>query len=509
MYTYIIIDDERLIRLGLISKIKEISSEKFECVGEAENGKKGMDLLEEITPDIIVTDMKMAKMDGVEFLKKLHEKHADIPVIVISGYKAFDYMSQAIEHGVVGYVLKPFSTEEIEKQLLKAVTRIEQSRNLTKMRKKISDMEQNQEDMEFIKVITEPWSEEENRQDFCLDNWHVLITVYANAVDEMNILRECAKRIWKNYDYICFDNKKVNGQYFVLFTAKEEGNTVEILSRVPDFFSALKIWNHTGKLYGAVSEKIHGMPQIYRAYQANEKMLCNIRLSEKVKFFYEPEYSVQKRKLYADDEIQDLMVALKYETEGSHKAMQQFFERFSVEKDTLREIGDSCKRILNRIDEWAVENQVETDDIMSVFYTRYRFCNDLVKMEREISGYANLISLSIHRKNFSDDYVFEQMCNYIQENYYKKITLQTLADKFYLSSVQCSNILKKYMEKGLNVYLMEIRINKAKDLLDKTSMSVEQISKEVGYPNPKYFFRMFKQATTFTPIEYRKRGGQK
>ena len=83
-----------------------------------------------------------------------------------------------------------------------------------------------------------------------------------------------------------------------------------------------------------------------------------------------------------------------------------------------------------------------------------------------------------------------------------------LAEKFYLSAAQCSNILKQHMEKGLNVYLMEIRIRKAKELLDKTEMSVEQISKEVGYPNPKYFFRMFKQATTFTPIEYRKREGR-
>lgn len=508
MYTYIIIDDERLIRLGLISKIKEISSEEFECVGEAENGQKGMELLEEITPDIIITDMKMAKMDGVEFLKSIHKKHSDIPVIVISGYKAFDYMSQAIEHGVVGYVLKPFSTEEIEKQLLKAVSRIEQDRNITRMRKKISDLEQNREDMELIKVITEPWDEEENKQGFCTDNWHVLITVYTNISDEMNILRECTKRLWESCDYICFENKNVYGQYFILFTVKEEWKAEKIISEVPEFFSAMKMRNHTGKIYGTVSERIHEISQIYRAYQANEKMLRNIRLVERVKFFYGSEYSGQKKKIYTDDEIQDLMVKFKYEKEGSHKAMQQFFKRFSIEEDTLREIGDSCKRILSRIDEWAVENQIETDDIMSVFYTRYRFCDDLNKMEKEISGYANLISLSIQRKNYSDDYIYEQMNKYIQENYYRKITLQTLADQFYLSTSQSSNILKKYMKKGLNVYLMDIRIRKAKELLDKTNMSVEQISREVGYPNPKYFFRMFKQVTTFTPIEYRRRGGE-
>ena len=62
--------------------------------------------MKKLQPDIIITDMKMAKMDGVEFLKNLHEIHPDIPVIVISGYKAFDYMSQAIEHGVVGVCFK-------------------------------------------------------------------------------------------------------------------------------------------------------------------------------------------------------------------------------------------------------------------------------------------------------------------------------------------------------------------------------------------------------------------
>ena len=61
--------------------------------------------------------MKMARMDGVEFLQKLQEICPGISVIVISGYKAYDYMNQAIEHGVVGYLLKPFSKEELEKQL--------------------------------------------------------------------------------------------------------------------------------------------------------------------------------------------------------------------------------------------------------------------------------------------------------------------------------------------------------------------------------------------------------
>src|SRR5699024_6085215 len=104
-------------------------------------------------PDIVITDMKMAKMDGVEFLKRLQKEQPGLPVIVISGYKAFDYMNQAIEHGVVGYVLKPFSSEELEKQLLKAVARLEQQRSIVKMQEKSDRLEQRMEGMEFLKMI--------------------------------------------------------------------------------------------------------------------------------------------------------------------------------------------------------------------------------------------------------------------------------------------------------------------------------------------------------------------
>ena len=145
MYTYIIIDDERLIRLGLISKVKEINTEEFQCIGEASNGLEGLQLISEAEPDIVITDMKMAKMDGVEFLQRLHEAHPGIPVIVLSGYKAFDYMNQAIEHGVVGYVLKPFSSEELEKQLLKAVARLEQQKNILKMQERMVSLEKRTE----------------------------------------------------------------------------------------------------------------------------------------------------------------------------------------------------------------------------------------------------------------------------------------------------------------------------------------------------------------------------
>ena len=86
-------------------------------------------------------------------------------------------------------------------------------------------------------MITEPWNEEEElRQGLCMDNWHVLINIYTNVSEEMNILRECTKRFWSDCDYVCFENKAVYGQYFVLFTVKEEQQAGTIISQVPEVF---------------------------------------------------------------------------------------------------------------------------------------------------------------------------------------------------------------------------------------------------------------------------------
>ena len=83
MYRYIIVDDEVLIRKGLISKIKDITSIQIACAGEAANGIEGLALIEAEDPDIIITDMKMTKMDGMEFLEKIAEHYPDKPIIVI------------------------------------------------------------------------------------------------------------------------------------------------------------------------------------------------------------------------------------------------------------------------------------------------------------------------------------------------------------------------------------------------------------------------------------------
>ena len=132
MYTYIIIDDEKLIRKGTIRKLEGMSDE-VACVGEADEGGEGIALIEKVDPDFIILDMQMPGMDGVQLLPYLAEHYPQKMLIVISGFRDFDYIKHAISADAIDYLLKPFSREAIESCVKRAISRLEKSEKISRI----------------------------------------------------------------------------------------------------------------------------------------------------------------------------------------------------------------------------------------------------------------------------------------------------------------------------------------------------------------------------------------
>ena len=124
MYTYIVIDDEGLMRKGTIKKLEPLK-DRISCAGEAEDGSRALELIEETDPDIIITDMNMPVMDGTQLLPILTERFPGKRIIVISGYKDFEYMKHALTAKAVDYLLKPFSRQDLQDAVLRAVSQLE------------------------------------------------------------------------------------------------------------------------------------------------------------------------------------------------------------------------------------------------------------------------------------------------------------------------------------------------------------------------------------------------
>ena len=125
MYTYIVADDEIIVRKGTIAKLDALSDELV-CAGEAGNGLQALDLLAEKRPDILITDMYMPEMNGLALLRTVSEKWPDVQIIVISGYKDFEYARQALSARAVDYLLKPFCREDIQRAAMRAMEKLEE-----------------------------------------------------------------------------------------------------------------------------------------------------------------------------------------------------------------------------------------------------------------------------------------------------------------------------------------------------------------------------------------------
>ena len=118
MYTVIVADDEEEIRRALVRKI-DWNSLGFELVGEASNGAEALDLTEKLCPDLLLTDIMMPFIGGIELARQVREVRPSTQIVFLTGYEVFEYAKQAIQYNIISYLLKPISADELSSELIK------------------------------------------------------------------------------------------------------------------------------------------------------------------------------------------------------------------------------------------------------------------------------------------------------------------------------------------------------------------------------------------------------
>lgn len=145
MIKVLVVDDETFVRRGIVM---ETDWKALDCavVAEAANGEEALEAVKKFTPDLIICDIRMPKMDGIEFLKHLREEGNDVPLIFLTAYSEFEYAKQALRYYAFDYLLKPFEDGELEAAVLRAKEGIEGRRETTKGEKENSILESNSTD---------------------------------------------------------------------------------------------------------------------------------------------------------------------------------------------------------------------------------------------------------------------------------------------------------------------------------------------------------------------------
>lgn len=531
MYKVMIVDDEAFV-CEVIKKIVDWDLLNMEFCCEADNGLSALRLLEEKNPDIVITDIRMPGIDGLEFVKRAKELAPNVAFIIISGHKHFDYARNAIKYDVEDYLLKPVNKKEINRILEQIKTRFEEED------KEKQRSERKEEKLEFsIDRLRTIFLESMLKDNISSNDIHK-INKECQCEFGGRYLQSIALRIDKTGKNTL--NNDIEEILFILGKAAEEAAY---------YFEEKNIYMQRFLL-----DKV-----IYMVVNLKEKEICAIDfklLFDRIKKLMErySEYSCTigiGRAVEAQTgfnlAIKTSMAAI-YEriSEGTDRIIYYKNQEESADKEhTFNDLIKSFSKIVELCDGTAITDWL--DDAVSFLnaagYAYEKLLRSEALIESAYKVFADAMKEEIHilkecelshakrvydflseeelttdikkaiESCFKKYMTFKTMQKaqpvreakkYISLNYSKDITLEEVAGKVYLNPVYFSVMFKN--EEGINFskYLIDVRINKAKELLKEKRYNISEIARQVGYADHRHFSKLFKKNVGITPNEFRK-----
>lgn len=516
MYTYVIIDDEELIRKGTIKKL-EILKDQVQCIGEAGEGGEGIRLIESFHPDFVVLDMQMPGIDGMELLPLLSERYPEMPLIVISGYRNFDYIKQAISSNALEYLLKPFSREAIRDVTLKAIARIE---DRSQIYDQIKNFEQEKEqaqydyDLQIMNNLLLGYQLSDvtltsQKLSYITENHrlYVLACHFSGSVSPEAVNSALCELGFE--DLILYFPSPSNERLglLVVFTPLQDSlhsdrSTVQVISALIPQFNDLNLSPVIG-----VSTAHDSISELSLAYREAAAALNRQLFSSDAPdcYYYEGEKETLPIRWEKEDELLFRIEAGM--NDETALLTEEFFDYCaSLPGCSLADVkyhcyllSDQCRKIL---DEYmntseSLKSSASMQNVVSHIFS----ISELKDYYKQF--FVNLAKMLKPNSVYAIDDVIKKIQIYINRNYQKNLAQDFLASLFYINRSYMSTLFKERTGQKFVDYLNQVRIEKSKQLLKNTDKKMYQVAKAVGYDNVKYFFRVFKKYEKMTPEEYR------
>lgn len=530
-----LVEDEVIIRSG-VKKSINWEQEGYEFVGEASDGELAYPMILKEKPDILITDIRMPFMDGLELSRLVKKELPDIKILILSGYDEFEYAKKAIKIGVTEYLLKPISAAKLT-EVLNAVAETIRQENEEKnlLETYFAEMRENTERDKmrlFEKLLMGDLSMGEileagerfgmNLGASCYKI--VLFKILANLenhvyaeqmVDACSSVEQAASMMEGVYVF----QRGVEGWAFLL-TAQDEKSMEESAKILyQNLKQAMK--NYTQLEYfggiGSTVPRIRSLKQSFReadrAFAARFVEEANQIISQKEFEKSQMEEGLKMQGVVQIGKSREMLQ--KFLSNGTREEVKAFSDAYisGIEEENIRStmvrqyvvidvcivILSFCERIssANRLQEEAEELQKMMQKIHSLSEIKkyvVRLLNEAIELRDAESGrrYSDLIAAA--KKEIENHYMTEE------------ISLNTVAISVGMSPSYFSSIFSKEAGKTFVEYLTEVRIEKAKEFLMCSSMKTSEIGYEVGYKDPHYFSYIFKKVQGCSPKEYRARG---
>ena len=536
MYKVLIVDDEKYV-ISLIEKLIDWEKLGMKVVGSAGDGMKGVELVEELKPDILIADVKMPGFDGISLVKRVREIDRDIKFIIISGHKKFEYAKSVMKYNVEDYILKPIDKEELEGILQKISKELDEKSEQRKNEGKINKwMDSNRllmndqfmEELYNKSLFSKKQSIEEINQRYFtkLGNY-----VYRCAIIQLNGLNGTMEASFVE-DFLSTLKKYID--------QKNGENERPVMSRIG--------YHQILLLLESAQEKMSSVNTVLEHILGEALRMGNKYSGLKVAFSVGKPVRLDTNVMGLEETLDSARTALnKRFTDGYGRILlaenNRAAENSDIDADMLKNLGKAVRST----SESEITQQINAiyDAVRSEGYKNSNiYMTAACKVNEELYQYLRLFSSAEGMQQKLEEQLGKRMIEatgitelkkllvqhicenmeqligdsksnlspairtakiFIANNYKQDIGLGDVARVVNLSSVYFSGLFKKEMGENFVDYLNRVRIDAAKVLLKDVRNNIGEIAEQCGFSDTRYFAKIFKRSVGITPSDYRKR----
>lgn len=510
----LIVDDEKLTREGLKTSINWDSLGVFKLL-EADDGLNALSVAKAEHPDIVLCDVRMPRMTGIQFVERLRELQPDISIIFMSGYSDKEYLKAAIKLKAVQYVEKPLNPLEVEDAILTA--KEERLFHLKTLENVNLDLKQ--KETQLALCLTKPYGENEalihaliKDLDIPFGLKYTTYIVKVNSFAKEDILPEFNRFLDSYHGRVLHVN--LHDSYHVFHVFREKEFTKQLYQDVENFL--MSRFKHFGIFYIGRGSSVTGEAKVFQSYAACVAIMQS-------SFFFSPgtlltpltSADEQTEKIYTEapitnpENFENLL--LEKNEEGVHQMLDRLYAYYHENNHALpsqakgfyfrlfTSIKDVTKRLSLPVfaDNSSVPANEET--IMETLENVFTFDSLHGLLTQGVNEFFE--SLKTLTPEDSTIYLIK---DYISHHYGREdLSIKEISDHAFLSVSYMCTYFKNLTGKTINQFLTDYRMEKAMQLLKDKRNPITDISAKVGYSNSNYFSKSFKKYTGVTPSKYR------
>ncbi|QGQ97210.1 DNA-binding response regulator [Paenibacillus psychroresistens] len=528
MMKLLLVDDEEHTRMG-IRKVIDWQSHGIEICAEARDGIEAIELIEKHKPEILLTDIRMPEMDGLELIEQVSLLFPTIKCIIMSGYEDFSYAQKALKLGVTDYLLKPCKKQEIMETVLKVKILIEaerlQEKSYEQLRSQFQESYPVLKERHLTKLVQSDNHSHLRTYEILsklnihfpydytsimllsIDNFYRLNEDYSS--EDMELYKFCIKNISEEtisaqHNCVVFE---YNNEIVVILN---KDTSLEVSSSSPLVESLKENINRFLPFTVSIglSNCYKGLNQITQSYtEASKALKANHFMGEnKIVAYAELSDDDPKDTSYPINMEKSILQALLNGDISEYEyLLNNFINSLKPESSSKDHFIVSTSAFIFSLYHLCVERNINTQNVFGPNFLEFSNMLSQSSMDHiKDNIYKTLIKINEElnsKKN--NNKLFKTIIDYIDQNYDKDIDRETVAREVFITPGYLSLLFKQELKINFLDYLHKTRIEKSCLLLSNSGSKISDIAYSVGYNDEKYFFQVFKKYTGMTPNQYR------